>query len=457
MTQRNADPKRSSNEHIKHALRRALLSVALTSASLAVAQPATATPCTAPQGGACPPAPPENEIEVDKEIEVENEPLVISNDPQKALRGRALCTSDQLADIEARWTSAVVEVDGQFGFARGLLVEGGRYVLTRTEPVRYGRGFVIRVRGRALAWTRIAAFDESSGLALIELEQREAAPSVRWVEDPPSVGTPIVVMTNGYDPNLGTVTEVSPGVIGGAPLSPVLVTLRAGDGGAPIFDCAGRVVGLSEAFADTFVTAARARAIVDREERLPDYVGAWSAAHFAFGLAVHVEGKPRAGEDQRRAYVGFSTGGAITAYDRLYIPYRFGLLLAAQGDPGQRTLEPTTELRGLKLQTELGLGYRFMLAEAGFFTTYLVPQVGMAFGWERDVFAHLTPVVEAGCVELTCPVTTNTVETGQSRWFWRPSLGVSLQASVFELGYSLQLETMDVSASTHQVFLGTSF
>ncbi len=478
MTQRNADPKRSSIDHIKHALRRALLSVALASAALAMARPATAAPCAAPQGGTCKPEPesdpniepkpeiepepePENESKPEPEPEnesdpkIENEPLVIPTDPQKALQGRALCTSAQLAAVEARWASSVVEVDGQFGFARGLLVEGGRYVLTQTEPVRYGRGFVIRGRGRTLAWTRIAAFDESSGLALIELEKLEPAPYVRWVEPAPSVGTPIVVMTGGYDANLGSVTEVSPGVIGGAPLSPVVVTLRAGAGGAPIFDCEGRVVGVSEAFVDTFVSAARARAIVERRDRLPDYEGEWSAAHFAFGLAVQVEGRPRPGEE-RRTYVGFNTGGAITAYDRLVMPYRFGLLVAAR-EQGQRTLEPTTELQGLKLQTELGLGYRFMLADAGFFTTYLVPQVGMAFGWERDVFVHRTPVVDAGCVDLSCPVTTDSVETRQSRWFWRPTLGVSLQASVFELGYSVQLETTALSASTHQIFLGTSF
>lgn len=141
--------------------------------------------------------------------------------------------------------------------------------------------------------------------------------------------------------------------------------------------------------------------------------------------------------------MGSTTGGAITAYDRLYLPYRFGLLVSAQKAPGSRILEPTSELQSLKLQTELGLGYRFMLAEAGFFTTYLVPQVGMAFGWEHDVIMHRTPVVDAGCVDLTCPITTDTVENRQSRWFWRPTVGVGLQASVFELGYSVQLDTLE--------------
>lgn len=148
---------------------------------------------------------------------------------------------------EAPATSAPLTSNMSAG--RGVVVDEQGYLLTNAHVVDGCKAIVAKVEGLSAVPARVEAVDPKSGLALLMTRQGYGAPAVfrsqaRPVKLGESVETPGYSLPGeGAKANYG---EVSSAEGPGGDDTPVRFSapVAAGDGGGPVFDSSGRVIGV---------------------------------------------------------------------------------------------------------------------------------------------------------------------------------------------------------------------
>jgi serine protease Do len=143
------------------------------------------------------------------------------------------------------------EDEGYQEVLSGVAVAPGKVVTVGLKPV--GESPVVCIRtpsGRVFAATWVG-LDDETGVSLLKTSER-AAPPVPLRQDIPPVGSPVLVIGNPYgltlSAKLGNISglgrQVRLGKRSVRGLMQLCVPIHLGDSGAPVCDCAGRMVGL---------------------------------------------------------------------------------------------------------------------------------------------------------------------------------------------------------------------
>lgn len=148
-------------------------------------------------------------------------------------------------------------------------------------------------------------------------------------------------------------------------------------------------------------------------------------------------------------------GLAATWADRWTLNIAIAPLWAIRTTP-ESALVNRSSTRAL---TELSVGYRALLV-AGPVPVYLVPTLGGALRFDSDrTTTTKLELADPACAPSSGPCDLRPVvtedKTERSRLL--PTLGLDLNVSGFDAGYSFQLHTSDVGQSSHRVFVGIAF
>jgi len=359
------------------------------------------------------------------------------------------CLTSTAAELAQRVLPSVVTVEGPGGAARGFVVGSERLVAVPLSVVEAGRGILVRGASGDKRRPKVVATDPDHDLALIELGT--ALPGAHPLEIAATALTLGTTIFGFSGADLQAAADmVMPGVVTRVAGDTFNATSRLSfhpSWGSPIVDCAGRVVGISvEPGGDEAVRAAVLPRLIEDAADAPEYSSGWSLAHPSTGLLFAY--------DRGGAWLGASLGMSLVGDDRFELSVR-GEVFAFL-EPATRQPEPQTTPSALRVDADARVAYRFLLNE-GFAPIYLVPSVGIVAGWERWWQRDdLEQVTDSACSpRKPCQVeqeTTNRVLGDRARV--APVVGTALRLAPLELGYSLELDVHELTASTHTFLVG---
>ncbi|EME70870.1 trypsin-like serine protease, partial [Paramagnetospirillum caucaseum] len=149
----------------------------------------------------------------------------------------------------------------QILFGSGIVLEGGRQVITNRHVIEGVRDTAIRNGTGHVRRARIIKVSAEDDLALLELSEPfpegEAMPISGISEASPGrsaivMGFPLITVLGDEQPALAEGIVSKMGGIGGEPTSFQMTTkLNQGNSGGPVFDRTGRLIGIAVAKLDT--------------------------------------------------------------------------------------------------------------------------------------------------------------------------------------------------------------
>ena len=355
----------------------------------------------------------------------------------------AICHQAQIEDALLRAKDALVWVEGTWGMSLGVAIDA-QHVVTALMAVQTGRGYEVRPMGSQLQLeVRVVAIDQKNDLAILRVRDKVLTPlPFAPAELRPGAPTLAVGIDFGED---GRRPRITQGIVNTETSSPLRTSALGGRGlftGAPVLTCEGALVGVSEvSYGDSFIPARVVQALRAQVGEQPEYKGGWSFLHPSTALVFQVGGEGK----WSSSWFGGTLGSALTLDDKLFIPMKIGVLARMHGEKADRAQRPL----GLRVQTELGLGYRWMLSQ-GSFPIYLIPTVGVlgAFQWRDD--KHVTPCAR-------CTLGRQIASQSTTAWRLSPTLGLALNLGFFELSYQAQIDPKSPKRTVHQLGLGAQF
>ncbi len=396
-------------------------------------------------------------------------PLLLTPLPGMAAEAEA----GPLGAVEQAWErahAAVVMVRCNGGLGAGFLFHSNRHVATAYHVVDSGRRPQVRVAGREEPITaRVVATDWAHDVALLELDEplEGVVPLEAGRPDLLPIGTPMAVIGHPHagvaemvDELEGTLAwSLTQGVLSGRSddLLQTDAAVNGGNSGGPVLDADGRVLGV----VSFHVAGAEGLGFAVRVERLVDLLpvlehptpfhGEW------YGSMGLLSGVQLAGGAGALGSIGLSA--SVVGWDRFVMDWRYYALFA--DDTEEEDTVWTRTRGGFGLETSLG--YRFLLLEDPVFPLYLTTALGGQFGLvttkaERTVGsfsgAGCDPAVEACDFETWLETERDTALS------LRPVANARLgfgPGSAIELGYTFSLDPVNPAASSHLVYVGTSF
>ena len=387
------------------------------------------------------------------------------------------CSASEIRLASVDLGSSLVKVEAPGASGLGFVFYSRSHVLTPASLVDTGRG--IRVRfddDGAAVGAKVVAYDEANDLALLELDSPAPGQPLALGSKEVAPGDPVMTVLRSSDyANQVKVkdnrhylrarrehmrrypdTVVETGAVTFSRANRLRTSaLREGHGhwGAPILDCAGGLVGMATSPISDEATGFEAISAISND--VADeavYYGRWSAFSPHAALVGQLDHKPRVGFNDRDAWLGFSVGNALIAYDRLFLPARFTATFLV----GPEMEQPLDTRSGYRLQGSLGVGYRIML-KGGAVPFYLVPVIGGTVMYERIETQRTELWVDAPCPDGGCRATPFVSREIAKQTRVMPTFGGGMQIGAGELSYQFILDTEQNDLSTHQVSLGVQF
>lgn len=402
-----------------------------------------------------------------------SEPAVVSaatpeDAPEPSLRNTPATCAET---ARARASDAVVRVRSGGRWGAGFVYGSPRHVVTSFRLMARGRPVNVVTRDGRHLDARLLAKDEAYDLAVLSVQEpvSDAEPLSPAPETSARVGATVVALGHpfaGVAFLLGERAEglltwsVSQGTIGAVNERGVQadLALTTGHAGAPLLDCAGRVIGMvtgAGRLSDDLGLVARIGRVdelVSESDGPQDFIGDLDL-RFGLGGGLIID------EDGNAAGGFYLTLGA-TLFDRISWVNRVGLFLGGLPDPTEeeaRTL--LSEDRDIVRFTSL-LGWRFFIDVGGITTLYVVPEGGVSVYYDQRDAARVTVVSidDTSCVPSgteTC-ARADIVRTSTSEWYVRPALGLTfLIGGNLEVGYTFEVAVEDEPIeTTHVLRLG---
>jgi hypothetical protein len=347
-------------------------------------------------------------------------PAASSSAPSGTLAGAA-CTDEQQAKVKLQRGSIVRVQSGgvhlhMFDSSAGVLYPTSRHVVTRRSVLGVGRPLSVTFASGETVGAAVLGSRTDSDLVVLLLDREAPAPALALAPDDGRVGDTLLAAE--LDPE-GQLSLKAAHVIERSEGKIRLDLAEATRGGAPLFDCEGRVVGLSQdSLQPRYVPAAIGPSLLAPPESAGAEV---SLAHASvLGLVQR---------DNERFWLGMTAGGALTLHDRLELRVTVGFLGQVQ-TPAER--QDGVKARGRRVQIESVVGYRMLLIPEGL-PVYLVPTAGVVTSWDWNLPGSTSAQV-------------------------RPTFGARLQAfPVVTLGYGWQPGLGRAAGTTHQFSAGLEF
>ncbi|MEM9693173.1 MAG: hypothetical protein AAGA56_11555 [Myxococcota bacterium] len=358
------------------------------------------------------------------------------------------CSTSSLRALRETAAKSIVEIKAVARYAMGIALPNGK-VLTDEWAAARGRAFTIE-GDEAVLGSVVARHGE---LALVDAPDLGGVDGqgTRVATSDPALGAPLYMAI--YDDGVLTLHQVN--VTAETPVArisePYLGEETWIPGGAPLFSCDGRLVGLGLG-GPRFAPASEIRRL-EREPETP-YVGRWSVEGTT-DLPLLIEGTPREGERGVRAYTGVGFGVDVLYHDRLTVPFHLQILALANGREDEDGELPYQHLSALRLQLNTGLGYRWLLD--GREGLYLVPAAMVGIGYDGTFDERREAFVRPGCTPRDlCPVSTVDFDENQHRASLATGVSLGLHWSIAHLRYGVQFEHTRRSAHAHRLDLGVS-
>jgi hypothetical protein len=394
----------------------------------------------------------------------DKEPLV--EDPQ----------SDPTA-LQAALEAPVVRLYSRGRVGAGLLIGDGTLAVTLLQLVRVGGPVVVLAADGSTTQAGITAFDESSGLALLRLDEPLGSPGPEGSR--PTMrsavpGEPAAWRGHGgspglasYDVGLRALTQFSavPTRVLAVPpvdlepddLDDLLIDREPGTGdrGAPLYGADGALLGIVDqpveggAGRTRVISARRVAELLDQPRleqryRKRSHLQFWSGV----GVAAHNQPSHLAGT----ATVGFR----IAILDHLRIEPWFETLVgfraafSEEDDEGVLVADRPTDL-WWSLEAGLSFGYRIPVANDTS-RDYVTPNIGVRLGWNK--FQHRVESLASDCTDGPCRyVVRRTLDQVKQL---RPGidLGFDVRHGRVRIGYRFFLDPAAIQAhSMHRVFV----
>ncbi len=357
------------------------------------------------------------------------------------------CAAGTIEPLARRVAPSVVRVEAPGGVATGFVFGSDRLVIAPLTVVEAGRGIVIHGRAGDVRRPTVRLADPDHDIALLEMASPlpgalPLAPSSEPIER----GTTALAV--GTTELLAPADAFSPGTITRVTGDRFLTSARVGfhaTWGSPLLDCEGRVLGVANSFSDEALRVDALPALVERASLAAEYSPEWTVAP-GIGLAFSY--------GPRGPWLGASLGAALVHDDRVEISARGQVFAFLHPDEPEKPKDT-----GLALGLDARVGYRFMLTE-GMLPLYFVPSVGaigtLQWRWRTEASAAVNM---ADCSPSdSCPMEQqySTRLLGDRAWI-SPVLGAAFRLAPLELGYSLRLDSHELSGSTHMVTFGVQF
>lgn len=237
------------------------------------------------------------------------------------------CSEDWKKQVYVSSRDSVVSIE-TVGFAidhfepvAGVVYPDKHHVVAISHAAGIGRGLRVRFAGGKEIAAETVAFDEERHVAILKLASESPAPPVRIVDKPLDPGMPLLNVSpfQGVSTANQNELELDSQMHVGHVANLGDRTLLRFDGtwpetvGAPLFDCAGDVVGLRGWGA--VLRAKEILAVTPKDE--PVDMRRWSALHLHIGMI---------GQYDDRARIGASTGLALVQGDRWQVRLGLGVL-----------------------------------------------------------------------------------------------------------------------------------
>jgi hypothetical protein len=385
------------------------------------------------------------------------------------------CSADDVAALLEARRDALVRVEAPGARGLGFVFHSRRHVLTALSIVDVGRGIKV-LFGDEQRDAKVVAMDRAHDLALLELDEDGPAAPLRLAPASPAVGDPVVALRVSEDWGHPRAREnrryfksrgwrayrnfrgdviAEPGTVSFAGAGRFRTDALGGhhkSWGAPVLDCAARVVGIATSpFADEVVTVKSMRALADGAGDEAVYDGRWSLFNPSIGLVGQLDHQASPGFDTPDKWLGISVGTALMGDDRWFFPARFTATFLLGPELG----EPFASREGYRVAGSLGLGYRIMLKGGGI-PVYLVPVVGGMVQYESITTERTEFWVDDGCTGA-CRANPYVFRLEEEQLRWMPTFGGGLQIGPVEAAYQFVLDTDHTEYSVHQLTLGAQF
>ncbi len=370
--------------------------------------------------------------------------------------GRAIgaCGTESIGGLADKVHPAVVEVAGSYVWAVGFAFEEPDLVVAPAAVASKGRGVEVTYQGRTLPAT-IVAVDDNAGLALLRVPGLHVDRPLTASPVKVQLGTATVGPTFAYGEYGEISKQMSDGAVTAVDGARFKAAPNAGLGyhwGAPLVDCSGRVLGMSDWYGTDVTSVKGVQTMITRVRAgTKPYEGGWTFDHPTFHVLLEVD-------QNGEAWGGIDLGFAVVAKDRLELGFSGRVL--GRGDPEPDGTDSWSYREwGVRGGADARAGYRLMLTE-GAMPFYLVPHLGAGFdvtyrGAERTRQRALL----ADCApDGTCPVITETDDVeADARARVYPAAGVGARLGFVELDYTFRLDVAEPQLSSHQIGFGIQF
>lgn len=370
--------------------------------------------------------------------------------------GRAIgaCGTESIGGLAGKVNPAMVEVAGSYVWAVGFAFEEPDLIVAPAAVASKGRGVEVTYEGRTMPAT-IAAVDEKAGIAILRVPGLHVDRPLTASPLEVQLGTATVGPTFAFGEYGEMSKQMSDGAVTAVDGARFKAAPHAGLGyhwGAPIVDCGGRVLGMSDWYGADIAGIAGAKSLMTRVRGgAPAYEGAWTFEHPTFHALLEID-------QNTEAWGGIDLGFAVVAYDRLELGFTGRVL--GRGDPEADATDSWSYREwGVRGGADLRAGYRLMLTE-GAMPFYLVPHLGAGFdvtyrGADRTRQRALTSDCDA---DGSCPVITETDDLPtDTRARVYPAAGIGARLGFVELDYTFRLDVAEPKLSSHQIGLGIQF